>query len=303
MSGLSQRRGVLGIAVIALGALLVLAVNVISGRAVDGVAAPGPPPPLPAPNSCLQLRGQQTWQPASCTAPHRATVIVSWSSTAPADQRTLKSRRCATQTLANQDGAASWPPAGVRTRTDSASPWLEPGVPWTAMTVSGGGSGGWTSCVMVAWPFGRAADTPLTDLAEFTIPAGDIVSAAQLPVSLRRCNAGEAPLVGGPAVPNDDRVPCTQPHQWEQVAAMEDPAGDPSRLPTPAEQQVIIQNYGDGLTGLSPVEVTDPGEGANTFAMPGAMPSGCYLRTKRAKFVATSLAGIGERPIPYVSGG
>lgn len=334
MSGLSQRRGVLGIAVIALGALLVLAVNVISGRAVDGVAAPGPPPPVPAAGSCLKLTGSQRWVPANCRTPYQATVHQAWrTSTAPAAQGAAPGNCPAPRQYA--PSAPTIDESGVR--------WLPPYVPWTPLTVAAGGAGGWTACVAVAYVLDRKNDADLRDLAIFTVPPDELTSTAQLPASLRRCYAGSAPVLLDPAAAplRQSQVPCHRPHQWELLAAaepasfsntiaekMNDGAGGQSatgpadrqaassagscrkladvllgngrRLDEPDAPGIVVQLAADGEASSSVSFEVPAGAPDGMFRLSTtAVPPGCYLVAPQDKYLTASVVGLGNRPFPY----
>lgn len=324
MSGLLQRRGVLGVAVIALGALLVVAVNAISGRAVPGVAQAGPPPPLPGVGSCLQVAGTDRWVPADCSSRYRGAVLAAWRTAAPAQQVTANAKRCGEQgSRAGTDGW--WSPRGGQ--PSPVSGWVLPSVPWSARLVSGGGRAGWSACVMVAFAIDRTEPPQLTDLAEFTVPAGDLRTVAQLPAGLRRCFAGTAPVEvarGRAAVGSVGQVDCTRPHEWEQLGAFgagaELSAGNLDSCRALAEQVVgrstlfsdpvrpgvaTLQTGLDGSTALT----MDPGVGSD--GIPGdptqigyAMPteSGCFLVSPPDRYFNRSMVGVGEQPLPYTQG-
>lgn len=184
---------------------------------------------------------------------------------------------------------------------------------------------------MVAFAIDRTEPPQLTDLAEFTVPAGDIRTVAQLPAGLRRCFAGTAPVEvsrGRAAVGSVGQVGCTRPHEWEQLgdfdagtaelavagpgsiascrALAEQLVGRSTLFSDPVRPGVAVLLTGpDGSTALTMA----PGVGSD--GIPGdptqigyAMPteSGCFLVSPPDRYFDRSPVGVGEQPLPYTQG-
>lgn len=330
MTRLAERRSVVGGLLVFAGALLVLALNVLSGRAVEGAATAGPPPPAPEVGACVLNYQVGSWREVPCSASHNGEVvkaingidIPSGTTISTAQRRELSTRRAQ---LAAGCGApatglpatplAPWPtspgnaPGGGR--------WIPPPVTTGSVIATSAGDAGWAACVQVPQ---RAY--PGSGLVTYSGKLEEITSVRELPVDLRFCAQVDTasafappPSAAGPVdvqptlvsfgqVDNVTNVPCSEPHNWELLAATAD-----YRMPAQSCRELAVAMIGSAapLRGwdalsvgslpdnrMSYLQVKDPETGLLVYR---PAPS-CAVAAPPERLLTASVVGLGGRPVP-----
>lgn len=223
MTRLTERRSVVGGFLVFAGALLVLAVNAISGRAVQGVASAGPLPPPPESGACVLSYQAGSWREVPCSAPHQGEVVYAIAGIAGADGtdnpsgatvstaqlRELSTRRsqlaagCGTSSEGTP-AAPGTPWAPWPTSPDNVAGggvWIPPPVRTGTVVATSAGDAGWAACVRVPQ---RAY--PGSGLVTYTGKLDELTSIRQVPTDLRFCAQVDAASVFAPPPPPPGRA-------------------------------------------------------------------------------------------------
>ncbi|MDQ6657444.1 MAG: hypothetical protein M3Z00_04320 [Actinomycetota bacterium] len=279
---MERRRG--GLVLIVLTLLVLVVVNRILARDVDGKAVAVPPIPPPAVGSCVARTDDPvaTVDPiVDCSVAHAGEVVQSWPAREPVDAG------CSGGVVFGwQLGAGSW---------------SRPMTSISTTMVTFGGIVGWSACVEV--PVERnSPSVALLHTGSLVTPQRDGTAAVGL------CFEATAKELDTAAV-YDAQVDCASAHTAQRVGEF---FPQPQQQ-IPAEQcasyarRVVNSTHAfSGAAALLPrtgidssigtVTVRDPGDGSEHAINPGLA---CDVLAAPGRQLVGSVVGLGDKPLPY----